>query len=316
MRYLLAAMLVLLISCHNNEQPRPATTPTPTPTDSLLAAHPGAFHDQDGSSVVFLPDSQVTYIRNVTYAEQFLSRGTDLTHFMVKQTRAMRTWREAEGVDSWITVDIFDIPSRTLLHRWTTAADDVTFQTRYLQTVKYGCCGAENACQLTDIWTDNVFLPYNEKYAIIDVPNGGIRLFVGYLSDARDEHALVHGELILAHEIARPGGKDQYASFTFRTVNRIRFAAKKADFYNEVNGFSPSITLLRNGEKDEVVDYPDRQELRLWSYDFHTSPAGLNCKPLRLVFENSHPIVVEIPLENGLFYGDTTGVRTVYLDEH
>ena len=318
MRYVLAAMLVVLISCRNNEQPRPPVTqqtPSLSPADSVAATSPGAFHDQGGSSVAFLPDSQVTYIRNVTYEEQDLSRGNDLTYFMVKQTRDTRRFRESEGVDSRITLEIFDIPGRTLLHRWVTYADEVKFQTNFLQTVKYGCCGAENSCQLSDIWNDRIFLPYNEKYYVIDVPNSGLKLFLGYHSDARDDSTLMHGELILAHEIANPGAQGPFSSIEYRTANRVRFVAKTKDFFNELSWFSPTITLLRNTEKDEIADHLDYQEMHLWSLDFHKTMSGLDVKGVRLVFEDGKPIVIDIPIKNGLLFGDTAAVHTVFLED-
>jgi hypothetical protein len=142
MRYVLAAMLVVLVSCRNTEQQPPASTTQPLSTDSLITAHPGGFHDQGGSAAVFLPDSGVAYIRNVTYEEQYLHRGRDLAYFMVKQTRETRRLRAAEGVDSRITLEFFDLASHAVIHRWETPADAVKFETNYLQTVKYGCCGA------------------------------------------------------------------------------------------------------------------------------------------------------------------------------
>lgn len=315
MRYVLAAMLVVLISCRNSEDPRPTSAIPPASADSFIAAHPGAFHDQGGSSAVFLPDSQVAYIRNVTYAEEFLTRGDSLSYFMVKQTHETRRLRAAEGVDSWITLEIFDLGSRSLIHRRETRADDVKFETRYLQTVKYGCCGAENTCELTDIWNDRVFLPFNEKYFIVEVMNGGLRLFLGYRSDAYDDSAMVHGELILAAETALFDSNGKFSGYEYRTVNRVVFKAKDRELFKNLIGFSPSITLLRNTERDQIVDHPGYQELRLWSFDHHKGLAGIDFTVLRLVFENGKPIVLDVPLKDGLLFGDAEGVRTVYLED-
>lgn len=314
MRFVLAAMLVVLVSCRN-DQPVPASAPQTRSIDSLVAARPGSFHDAGGSSALFLPDSEVTYIRNVTYEEQFLNRGSELEYFLVKQTRDTRRMRAAEGVDSWISVEIFDLTARSLIHRMNTRADEVKFATRYLQTVKYGCCGAENSCLLMDIWNDHVFLPYNEKYYIVEVMNGGTRLFLGYLSDAYDDSAMIHGELILAHEIAHFGSDGKFAGYEYRTANRVIFKAKDRELFKDLIGFSPSITLLRNTSRDEIVDHPDYQELRLWSFDHHRELQGIDFTVLRLVFQNGKAIVVDVPLKDGLLYGDAAETRTVILEE-
>jgi hypothetical protein len=244
-----------------------------------------------------------------------LSRGHDLDYYIVKQTTETNKIRGREGVDSKVTLDIYSIVDSKLIRTISRKTDKVELSSDLVQSTKYGCCGGENYCELSEIWQDNTFLTYNDKYYVVDIPNTRIWFYLGYLSQARDEKQLIHGELRFARALGTLGAGKKFYDIEYKAISKIVFKAKTKSLFDKLTPFSPSITLLKNNDKDKLADYQDRQELSLWSYENHRNLDGITFPVMRLVFENDTTITVDIPLKNGLLFGDSSQERIVYLDE-
>jgi hypothetical protein len=318
MRYFLFAALVGLLSCGNIKKPssdHSRFSSVQTNTDSMALSGKADFQNQDQSYARYFSRDSTTRIRNVNYSENYLSRGHDLDYYIVKQTTETNKIRGQEGVDSKVTLDIYSISDSKLIRTITKKTDKVELSSDLVQSTKYGCCGAENYCELSEIWQDNTFLTYNDKYYVVDIPNTRIWFYLGYLSEARDEKHLVHGELHFARSIGTLDPRKKFYNIEYKTISKIVFKAKTKALFKKLLPFTPSITLLKNTDEDKLFDHQDRQELSLSSYNNHKNLEGITFPVMRLIFENDTTITVDIPLRNGLLFGDSSPEHTVYLDE-
>jgi hypothetical protein len=128
-------------------------------------------------------------------------------------------------------------------------------------------------------------------------------------------HYIDKGELRFARALGTLGAGKKFYDIEYKAISKIVFKAKTKSLFDKLTPFSPSITLLKNNDKDKLADYQDRQELSLWSYENHRNLDGITFPVMRLVFENDTTITVDIPLKNGLLFGDSSQERIVYLDE-
>jgi hypothetical protein len=318
MRYFLFTALVVLLSCSNFKKPSSDHSDTSnmrSNADSIAANAKADFQSQDQSYARYFDCDSSTRIKNVGYSENYLSRGHGLDYYIVKQTTETNKIRGQEGVDSKVTLDIYSIADSKLIRTITRKTDKVELSSDLIQSTKYGCCGGENRCELSEIWQDNTFLTYNDKYYVVDIPNTRIWFYLGYLSEARDENKFIHGELRFARAVGTLGAGKKFYDIEYKAISKIVFKAKTKVLYEKLTPFSPSIILLKNNDKDKLADYQDRQELNLWSYENHEKLDGITFPVMRLVFENDTTITVDIPLKNGLLFGDSSPEHTVYLDE-
>ncbi len=311
--------LVGLFSCQRERQPSDGRSQRPesqSRDDTSTTNIPIAFKAQDTSYVRHSTDGPIfTHIRNVSFSENYLNRDHNLDYYIVKQTQETHQIGGEEGHDSRITMDIYDLQTSKIIRTFTERADDIHLNADFLQSVLYGCCGAENYCQLSEIWHDHTFLTYNDKYYFVDIPNARIQFYLGYLSDAWNESRLVHGELHFAHSYSKLGPGGEFYSNEYRAISKIVFKAKTEKMFKKLIPFSPSITLVRNTDQDQLVEHSDFQELRLWSYNNHKDLRGINFVALRLTFQNDTTISIDIPIKDGLLFGDSSAERTLYIDE-
>jgi hypothetical protein len=261
-------------------------------------------------------DSIVTEINNVSYSEKYLNFQKNLSYYILKTTQSTKSIRGHEGQYSSIKVEIFNIPDSKLISTIETLSDDISFFTNFYKTVKYGCCGSENYYELASLWKNETFLRFNSKYYYIEIPNARVSFYIGFLSAARDEKNLILGELYLAHSILKSVPGESTFLQEFKTINKLIFKTKDKDLYGKIVPFCPDITLIKNTDKDELFNYPDRQELRLWSYNFCKDPKGIDFKALKLEFSNGKIYSVEVPIENGYLFGEIDNFeKTVYVEE-
>lgn len=272
------------------------------------------FSNQDLVSINV--DSNYTRIKNINYSENYLNKDNEFDYYIVKQTQDVITLRESEGQNSKITLDFFSRKDGKLIKSISKTTDVISISSEYLHSTKYGCCAAESYNELSYIWTDETFLKYNTKYYYIEIPNAHINLYLGYLCEARDEKNLVLGELYLAHSLPTLSeGKNIYSS-VFKSVNKIIFKAKTKEIFDNIIPFTPAITLVKNTDKDLLIDYPDHQELRLWSFNNVENLQRVDFLGLKIEFEGDslNPTPIEIPIKNGLLFGDNGSERIVYID--
>jgi len=315
MRLLIFITIFGLIACNDSKKQTEKSADT-SQTDSLEQSKPDRsyttdFNNKDEASIKV--DSNNTQIKNVTYSEQYLDRDNELDYYIAKQTQEIITSRGAEGQDSKITLDFFSLKDGKLVKTISKTTDVISVSSQYLHSTKYGCCGAENYNELSSIWKDEIFLKYNSKYYYIEIPNAHTSFYLGYLCDARDEGKLILGELYLTHSLpSLPEGKHFYSE-TFKTVNKIIFKAKTKEIFDKIVPFTPTMTLVKNTDKDQLIEYPDHQELQLWSFNNAKGLNGVDFLGLKIQFENDTIIPIDIPIKNGFLFGDSLNERTVYI---
>ena len=272
------------------------------------------FNNQDIASVKF--DSINTRIKNITYSEEYLDKDNELDYYIVKKSQEITTTHGAEGQDSKITLDFFSLKNGELIKTITKETDAISISNEYLLATKYGCCGTEDYNELSSIWTNETFLKYNSKYYYIEIPNAHTGFYLGFLCDARDEKELILGELYFAQSLPTlPAGKRYYSS-VFKNVNKIVFKAMTQEVFDKIVPFTPTMTLVKNTDKDELIEYPNHQELRLWSYDNVNSLAGVDFLGLKIQFEGDSisQTPIDIPIKNGLLFGDNKIESTIYVE--
>ncbi len=317
MRLLIFITTASLLACEGKRQ-------SPKESDNLkrdslqnISIHndeTGKWNNHEDSYVKV--DSLKTYVKNVTYSEEFLDKDNELGNYIVKRTRNIISTLGAMQHDSKITLDFFARSNGKLIKTITKPADEISIAVDYIHSTRYGCCGAENYDELSSIWTDEPFLTFNSKYYHIEIPNAHTSFYFGYLTDVRDEEKMIHGILYFSHDLPYlPEGKDTYSSI-FKTVNTIVFKAKSKEAFEKIIPFTPEMTLVKNTDKDKLTDYQDHQELQLWSFDKAKSLKGLDFIGLKIDFsDDKKNISIEIPIKDGLLFGDNSIERTIYIDE-
>lgn len=321
MRLLIFITIFGLFACNNNkkqaEKSGNNSLPGSSSASKIYGVYATDFNNKEEASVKV--DSNNTQIKNVTYTEEYLNKDNSLDYYIVKKTQEIMTAHGAhgtEGQDSKIKLSFFSLNDGKLVKTITKTADAISIASEYLHSTKYSCCGAEDYNELSSIWTDETFLKYNTKYYYIEIPNAHTSFYLGYLCDSRDEKKLILGELYLAHSLPTlPGGKHFYSA-VFKTVNKIVLKAKTKDIFDKIVPFTPAITLVKNTGKDQLIDYPDHQELQLWSFNSAKSLQGLDFPGLKIQFggDSVSQTPIKIPIKNGLLFGNS-GEQTIYVDK-
>lgn len=308
-------ILLGLIACNpKKESNRPIENAIKTSLVSTLKDKTiSSFTDNEQATVVV--DSNATQIKNVFYSEQYLNKDNEFANYIVKQVQEITTIRGQEGQHSKITLDIFNIADGKLVKTISKLTDELSIFSEYTHSIDYGCCGSENYNELSALWTGETFLKYNSKYYFIEIPNAHTSFYLGYLADTRNERDLIIGTLYLAHSLpALKPGKNTYSS-SFKNVNKIVFKVKTKELFEKISPFTPTMTLVRHTSKDQLIEHSDHQELRLWTFDGFTDLKGINFIGLQIQFESDHMLPMEIPIKNGLLFGDNNYERTIYVNE-
>ena len=276
------------------------------------------FKNQDESFVKVSGEGEniETEIYNVTYSKNYLNYQNELENYIVKTGQLTKSIRGQEGQNSSITVEIYNIPDSKKISTIEANADDISIFTDFYKTVKYGCCGAESYSELATLWENKTFLKYNSKYYYIEIPNARINFYLGFLVDSRDEGNLILGELYFAQSMPKSVAGKNIISHDFRTVNKVIFKVRNKELFDRIVPFCPEMTLVKNNEEDQLIDYQDHQELRLWSYNNWKVLNGINITGVKLEFSNDTIIPISIPIENGYLFGIQNGVdKIVYVEE-
>ncbi len=316
MRFTLLIILVALISCDkNSKQSDLSVGDSQSASFQVRKNYSNDFSNQDQSYVKV--DANKTQIVNVTFSERYLNRDNEFEYYIIKKKQETIAVRGQEGQNSKITLDFFSLNDNKLIKTISKNFDDISVSIEHLMSTKYGCCGSEDYNELSSIWTNETFLKFNSKYYLIEIPNSHTSLYIGYVSDSRDEEKLILGELYLSHSLPiLPQGKNSYSS-RFKIVNKLIFKAKTLEVFNNLDPFTPSITLVKNISKDELIDYEDHQELRLWSFNNAKSLDGVDFLGLNIKFESdvNESISLDIPIKNGLLFGDNSTEKVIVVDK-
>jgi hypothetical protein len=317
MRNILFVALFSLLSCQTKQSNGYSeSTKMDVHPDSISVNKKSKFENQDQSYIkYYMNGKNNVIIRNISYSVNYLNHEHDLDDYIIKQTHQTNSVMGQEGKDSKVILDIFSISDSKLIRTIAKRADDIDISSNFLKSTKYGCCGAEDYSELAEIWQDNTFLTYNGKYYFVDIPNARLEFFLGYLSDARNKDKLIHGELHFAQSFGTLDPNSKYYTNKYRAISKIIFKAKTKLIFDKIVPFSPEITLLKNTEKDQIVEHQDHQELSLWSYNEHKNLDGINFIAMRLTFQNDTTIIFDIPIKNGFLFGDDSPERIIYIDK-
>jgi len=278
------------------------------------------FKDSSGSyvRVTTVRDSVITETNNVSYSEEYLNHH-ELSNYIVKKTQKVIKHRGEEGQNSEIKIDIFNITDSKKINSFELQADDIKFFTDFYQTTKFGCCGAEDYFELKSLWENTVFLRYNSRYYTIELPNERVNFYFGYLSDAKNEKSQVLGELYFSHSIPNLEKKGNIGSYDCKIINKVIFKTRSREKFKEIESILPEMTLVKYGKKDELIDLPNYQLLRLRSCDNLQLMKGINLIGLKLKFQDDEIgqiYQIEIPVKCGCLYGDKdTFEKIIYVDE-
>jgi hypothetical protein len=274
------------------------------------------FYNEGKSSIKI--DTDQMLITNVDYSIQFLDINDELENYVIKQTkRSIISEGEVVG-DSKISLEIFDLKDGRKVSTISKNAYRVLFSTQFIQSFYNGDCWDESSCELSTL-SGETFLKSNYKYYTAEIPNSQIHLYFGFSCDTRDESKLILGELYFAQALPIiTKGKGYYYSLAFKTISRIIFKTRTNEIYNRIEPSSPEMTLLKHTDEDVLQDSPEVQKLLLWSYDKVKSLNGVDFPGLKIKFyerdsKSSSPI--EIPIKDGLLFGDIFVEKTIYIDK-
>lgn len=123
----------------------------------------------------------------------------ELREIVAKSTLTTSRQANMEGSQSAARVEFYNAGANGVFPKKATHTlkvpnvHQVDFRDDYLEASTHGCCGSENYIRLYSFKGDKPFLRFNTSYAKIEIPNSGIKRYVGALlrsqitSDAADE---------------------------------------------------------------------------------------------------------------------------------
>jgi len=273
------------------------------------------FNNKGESS--FTVEANQVRITNVTYTLEYLDINDELGNYFVKQTQKSIITKDEIGTDSEISLDIFALKDGHLIRTISKKAYRILFSTQFIQSFYNGRCGEESSCELTSL-TGETFLKSSYKYYTAEIPNSQIHLYFGFSCDTRDESKLILGELYFAQALPIiTQGKGYYYSLAFKTVSRLIIKARTKEIFNRIEPSSPDMSFLKHTDNDVIQDSPAVQTLQLWSYDKLKSLNGVNFPGLKIKFCKGDSISsskIEIPIKDGLLFGDNSTGKTIYVD--
>lgn len=255
------------------------------------------------SKIIYADSGQSTFIittgdRNIGYDFQTVETNYrrvyialhgwgSLKHYFAKYTTTSKTSAGLEGQDRTIKVDLhpFDNPNKTELtieH----SCDDLTLNVATYQTVKYGCCGAEDELAIYD-YDKKLIIEGDSKILLGEIPNSPVRMFVAYKKEYKDSTTL--GTLYYCYS-----SSDRY------TI-KIKPNALSCGSHSP---FSPNIFIYSTNPDDKFSE--DKNEYSFWSLNDIENKNQVNNLTLKIAYEcDEHPNrdTIAIPIINGKPFG-------------
>lgn len=165
----------------------------------------------------------------------------------------------------------------------------ITYFPYYYQTFEYGCCSGETYHEFYNYNSEVPFLKTNENFFLIEIPNGGLQLFLGYNHSICNIEDLSVAELSLA---TMDG-----------VINTIKFKAKNRLVYEAIDAFwSPEIELISAFPENKVIL---NNRMTVWSKNFEKDLNKVSDFSVRITYTSQElgKMVYEFPIENGLLNG-------------
>lgn len=272
----------------------------------LLWAGTAGFTDKATSNVhqTRKGDQTETTIDNVTYDTVTVMHGGKMSFgVVVKKHQKITRSSNAEGQTSKIALTLF-LPGAPQPLAFERDADDMSFtEPHYVKAVKYGCCAAENAFELTSWETLKPILKFHTRYLEIEKPNSHEPYFVGYES-VYDIAKLIHGNLYFANLNG--------------TLQTIVVKAKDTVVFQRIQAWTPEIRAVAANPKDRFREDPEHPVLELWSHDGRKGREAVDGFSLYLTFQDDAAkdlkLEQRISVEKGLLNGKNDAVQTLVIE--
>jgi hypothetical protein len=263
--------------------------------------------------------------KNVTYSKEYFDNDKGRDSYIVRKTNYINFNNGMEGQYSTINLNIYSLDPTKLVKSMTKDADEVFLNPDYLCTIKYGCCAGNNTGELSTIWDNKTFLKYDTKYFYIEINDGRIKLFFGYVGNS-NQGDTIKGTLyyVIAMGERIKGIADIKYTYKYHDAGKVIFKAKATVRVGEISEasdegmyiyyLSNSIDLIKNTKNDWQYNDKYCDELRLYSLGRITSLNDINVTPLQIRSLSDTVSPISIPIIHGYLFGDSLHTeRTIYI---
>lgn len=222
-------------------------------TEEILKNKP-AYSDSYNNSYIQFQDENGSFVTKKVQCNYYNSSifvNGEYQTAIVKEIQNVKTSTGREGQESTINLEIItnylsDSPQRKY---FTVEADKVDIEKNIIKTVKYGCCGGIDHCQLFGLESFKKLMDYNKVLYQVDIPNSNIEGFIGFQLSKYDKNKIDIGTLT-------------YCS-TDSIINRVKILTHDKNKYDNIVRIVPEMEFETLNAKDEIAY--KKTELRLFS---------------------------------------------------
>ncbi|MDR2918839.1 MAG: hypothetical protein LBV72_05690 [Tannerella sp.] len=283
-----------------NEPVSNIQTKNTSQTDTISANR--LFQEKSTSSFEIIPGNKNMGFEyktiDISYKHAFLLLpGQDsFNNYFARYTITTNTCTACEGQERNIKVLLrpFEDPEKTAL-TIDQNCDQLDLYFHNYQTIKYGCCGAENELEIFD-YNNQSIIQADNQIIIGYAPNSEIKLYIGSQQAIND--SLDISTLMISY------------NSTEKYIIRIK---SKIELESHCSPFSPDIEIY---EKGENILSETRNEYPLWSLNGINNKAQINDLVIRLKFDCDETVsnhIIDIPIIQGKPFGKENKEQDIYL---
>lgn len=223
-------------------------------TEAEILKNKPAYSDSFNSRYIQFQDENGAFVTKTVqckyYNSSILVNGEYQTA-IVKEIQNVKRSSDMEGQESTIDLEIVtnyfsDFPERKY---FTIEADKVDIEKNIIKTVKYGCCGAVDECQLFRIESFKKLMDYDKVLYQVDIPNSNIEGFIGFQFSLYDKNKIDIGTLTFCSLDS--------------IINKVKILTHDKNKYDNIVRIVPDMEFETLNAKDETSH--KKTELRLWS---------------------------------------------------
>lgn len=216
-------------------------------------------------------------------------------HYIAKYTTTTKSCTGCEQQERIVHVELtsFKEPHKNIL-TIEQKCDELALDATTYNTIKYGCCGAENQLAIYN-YGNKLIAEGDAKITIGDIPNSPIKIYAGYTQEIKD--STIIGTIHFSYN-----SDDRYA---------IRIQSNQLPL-DECNIYSPTIRLQSRNPRDKFDK--EENEFTFWSLDKLDDTKKINQLSLKVDFECEPSLKVkalEIPIINGKPFGKDDRVQLI-----
>jgi len=171
--------------------------------------------------------------------------------------------------------------------------DNLSFENDHFKTVKYGCCGGDDAFAVYDFRSD-LIIKGDVKIIKASIPNSEINFFASYKDN--DDDSSFMGTVF----------------YSFNNIDKYQIKISKTKTLPfDCEYRVPDIFIFSSDSNDKFRQ--DNNEYTLWSLNKIHSKSQINNISLKVVFEcNAYPKndTIIIPIINGKPFGKDAKIQT------